>query len=78
MREKKLSLLVTFEATTMAMKMEKVAKENNLEGRLIPLPREISAGCGFSFKTEIPLRAATEELMLKSGITASGIYEIML
>jgi len=78
MREKKLCLLVTFEATAMALKMEKIAHENNLAGRLIPLPREISAGCGFSFKTEIALRETAERIMSENGITASGIYEIML
>lgn len=78
LREKKLCLLITFDATTMALKMEQTARENGLDGRLIPLPREISAGCGFSFKTEIPLRTAAEQLMSEHKITPSGIHEIML
>ncbi|OOB79021.1 MAG: hypothetical protein BEN19_08230 [Epulopiscium sp. Nuni2H_MBin003] len=43
--------LVTFYNTTTAMMFEDVAKENEFQGRLIPLPPSIGAGCGFSWLT---------------------------
>lgn len=44
--------LITFHSTTYAMYFEKVAKENRIKGRLIPLPKQISAGCGLAFSFE--------------------------
>ena len=49
MREKQLRLIVTFKTTTGAMAMEKACKSENVPGRLIPVPRQISAGCGLSW-----------------------------
>ena len=52
MREKKQWLIVTFDSTTDAMRMEKEAREEDIPGRIIPLPAQISAGCGLSWRTE--------------------------
>ena len=49
MRKKELKLVVTFHTTADAMAMEKACKENNTPGRIIPVPRAISAGCGLSW-----------------------------
>lgn len=52
MRKKTKQLVITFSTTTAAMAMEKRAQEMGISGRLIPLPSEISAGCGLSWKTK--------------------------
>ena len=52
MRKKTKQLVITFSTTTAAMAMEKRAQEMGIFGRLIPLPSEISAGCGLSWKTK--------------------------
>ena len=52
MRKKTKQLVTTFSTTTAAMAMEKRAQEMGIFGRLIPLPSEISAGCGLSWKTK--------------------------
>ena len=52
MRQKKAALVVTFSATTDAMAMERCCLEHGFPGRLIPIPREIHAGCGLAWKTE--------------------------
>ena len=49
MREKRLWLVVTFPATTAAMAMEILCEKAGLPGRLIPVPREITAGCGMAW-----------------------------
>lgn len=53
MRIRHLQLVVTFATTTAAMEMERKAEEEQIPGRLIPLPSEISAGCGLAWKTEL-------------------------
>ena len=52
MRKKTKQLVITFPPRTAAMAMEKRAQEMGISGRLIPLPSEISAGCGLSWKTK--------------------------
>ena len=50
MLKKKPALIITFDTTTQAMAMEKFCMQRGLPGRLIPVPREITAGCGLSWK----------------------------
>ena len=50
MKEKVLTTVVTFETTTQAIAMERECNKNKFTGRLIPVPREISASCGLAWK----------------------------
>ena len=50
MREKVLTTVVTFGTTTQAIAMERECKKTGFEGRLIPVPSEISASCGLAWK----------------------------
>lgn len=68
MRQKKAALVVTFSATTDAMAMERYCQERGLPGRLIPIPREIHAGCGLAWKT-LP----EEKEQFTSALEAAGI-----
>ena len=52
MLKKKPTLIITFATTTQAMAMESFCTRENLPGRLIPVPREITAGCGLSWKAQ--------------------------
>ena len=60
MRAKKPTLVITFATTTQAMAMEKFCQTQSLPGRLIPVPREITAGCGLSWKADPADRDALE------------------
>ena len=42
-------LIITFRCTTDAIAMEKSCKATGAPGRLIPVPRSISASCGLSW-----------------------------
>lgn len=53
MIEKKLSLVISFNKTVDAMAVEEYCLKNNVPGRLIPLPKEISAGCGLAWKCDV-------------------------
>jgi len=52
MRTKKPFLIITFSATADAMALEKYCQTHQLPGRIIPIPREIHAGCGLAWKTQ--------------------------
>ena len=78
MRQKKPTLVITFATTTQAMAMEKFCLAQGLPGRLIPVPREITAGCGMSWKAEPADRASLEAFVSEKGITVAGWYELML
>lgn len=68
MREKKETLIITFPTTTEAMKTSKYCSEQGLSGRLIPVPREISASCGLAWKAEPAEQDTLPEVLLKAGI----------
>jgi hypothetical protein len=68
MRQKSPALIITFSTTTAAMAAEQFFTQSGLPGRLIPLPREISAGCGLCWKAP-----AGEEGNLTSRLTAAGL-----
>lgn len=50
MREKKYYMVLAFRTTTEAMAMEKKCAEQKIPGRLIPVPRDITAGCGLAWR----------------------------
>ena len=52
MLKKKPTLIITFATTTQAMAVESFCAREHLPGRLIPVPREITAGCGLSWKAQ--------------------------
>ena len=68
MRQKKEQLIITFDTTTEAMRMEKFCMANGIKGRLIPLPEAISAGCGLAWKTEPEEKGRLVEILLREGI----------
>ena len=49
MRQKEWKLVITFRTTADAIAFEKACKANDKPGRMIPVPREISAGCGLAW-----------------------------
>ena len=55
MRERKTWLVVTFHTTAAAIGMEKLCAARGLAGRLIPVPRALTADCGMAW------RAGTED-----------------
>ena len=78
MRKKELKLVVTFHTTADAMAMEKACRERNLPGRLIPVPRAISAGCGLAWCAPTEEREALLALLEEQGIGEEGLHECMV
>ena len=78
MREKQLRLIVTFNTTTGAMAMEKACKKENVPGRLIPVPRQISAGCGLSWLCNKEDKETIESIINNNNLDFANIHEIMM
>lgn len=78
MRKKELKLVVTFHTTADAMAMEKECKKRGVPGRIIPVPREISAGCGLSWCADLSAREQIVDTMDVVGIEEEEIHECMV
>lgn len=78
MKKKELKLIVTFHTTADAMAMEKASKEKNAKGRLIPVPRVISAGCGLAWCADLSEKEKITELMYMVGIEEEEMHECMV
>ena len=51
MRKNEPTLIITFHTTADAIALEKACRETGRPGRMIPVPRELSAGCGLAWCT---------------------------
>ena len=48
-RKKEPKVIITFHTTAGAIELERSCKAEKIPGRIIPVPRELSAGCGLAW-----------------------------
>ena len=78
MREKKRWLIITFHPTAAAIAMEKLCRAKGLPGRLIPVPRELTADCGMAWRAGTEDRAALESMVVQEKLEVAGFHELMI
>lgn len=78
LRKKSPRLVVTFHTTTAAMKTEQAARAHDVPGRLIPVPREITAGCGLAWSAPIEAEDALRTLLSDIGVTAQDFHHLTI
>ena len=78
MRQKKTALVIAFASTAHAMRVEAFCAAAGLPGRLIPVPREITAGCGLAFKTLPEEETHFRAVFAAEGIEYEGMYTVEL
>ena len=66
------SLIITFDETFQAMAAEAYCQLHGLPGRLIPVPREITAGCGLAWKALPEEQNSLCRALTEAGIRWSG------
>lgn len=71
-------VVITFYTTTDAMAMEQVCKEENADGRLIPVPTAITAGCGLAWCSEPEKESKLREIMQNNEINWQEIHRCMV
>lgn len=74
MRTKRPYIVLSFRTTLEAMAWEKQCLAVQVPGRLIPLPREISAGCGLAWRMLPEDWAAWQARLDRAGFDA--VYTI--
>ncbi len=77
-REKRPTLVVTFPTTAAAMEAERRCQERNLPGRIIPVPREITAGCGLAWKAPPEAEARIRDVFQGEGLSWTAMEVLML
>ena len=77
-RVKKPKIVVTFSTTADAMAMEAAARDYGIPGRLIPVPREISAGCGLSWCAPADDRPSLLAALDHYGLAHEGVHDVTL
>lgn len=78
MRRKTWKFLITFHTTSEAMAVERYCKERKLPGRMIPVPREISASCGLAWCAPAEEKDKLAELLQVFAGELEGSYELEL
>lgn len=78
MRKKKPYQILTFHTTSAAMAMEPYCKEHGISGRLIPVPRELSAGCGLAWRIEPEEYARYKDDLLDTSVEIEQNVELMI
>jgi len=78
MIKKSLKLLITFHTTTDAMAMESACKAAGADGRLIPVPGVISAGCGLAWCAKPESEDALTQLMHRCSIPFQQIHQCLI
>ncbi len=77
-RERSMRLIAAFPTTMAAMTMERACRQEELPGRLVPVPRSISASCGMAWCAPPEKRDALEEMTGRKAIPVEGWYYVML
>ncbi len=78
MREKRPALVVTFDTTAAAMAAERFCLDHGLPGRMIPVPREIAAGCGLAWKAPQSAEEQVKTALKEAGISWSAMQIVTI
>ena len=72
--------IISFPSTHHAMAGEKIAEGvcKNKEARLIPIPPEVSAGCGLALKLPSSILELVLDTLMKEGIQIEGAFFVHL
>ncbi|MBQ2691405.1 MAG: DUF3343 domain-containing protein [Clostridia bacterium] len=78
MKTKEPTLIITFANTPDAIAMEMFCKQNDLPGRLSPIPGALKAGCGLAWKAPADMEAAFIEKMNANNVRFAETHIIEL
>lgn len=77
-RKKTKKVIITFHTIAQAMAAEKFCRLAGLSGRLIPVPRQLSAGCGLAWAAPPDEGEKTRDVMEQAGIQWEAWTELEL
>lgn len=71
-RVRRPALVLTFPTTAAAMACEELCGRAGLPGRMIPVPGQISAGCGLAWKAAPQDQDALASALAEAGVAVEG------
>lgn len=71
-RVRRPALVLTFPTTAAAMACEELCGQAGLPGRMIPVPGQISAGCGLAWKATPQDQDALVSALAEAGVAVEG------
>lgn len=71
---KSLKLVITFDNPTHAFAFESACKKGNIAGRLLPVPVELTGGCGIGWTSKIEDKSIVEDFIKQKQITIKLEY----
>ena len=71
-RVRRPALVLTFPTTAAAMACEELCGQAGLPGRMIPVPGQISAGCGLAWKAAPQDQDALVSALAEAGVAVEG------
>lgn len=77
MRKKCPMLVISFQTTTQALAVDKACKKRGIPGRMIPLPQEISAGCGLAWSISPKEKSKIICMMKEENLSYDTCTEIL-
>ncbi len=75
-RVRKPSLVIAFPTTAAAIACEELCQAQGLPGRMIPVPGEVSAGCGLAWKAGPEERGVLETALEAAGVSVEGFHVV--
>ena len=78
MENKDIKIIITFNTTADAFAIKKFAKKSHIEGRLITVPRELSAGCGTAWMSPIDQKQALIDIIKQNNLYYEQLHEMSL
>ena len=77
-RRKTPHCVVTFQTTSDAMAVQAAADRGLVPGRAIPVPSEISAGCGLAWCAPLAQRGALKKALDANGLAFAAMKQVDL
>lgn len=68
--------IVSFKTSDAAMRFENVAHEMSLPGRIIPVPRNITADCGMAWASPVECRQDIENMIASNNLDVGVSVEM--
>lgn len=69
-------LYITFFTSAEAMATEQLCLENNISGKLVPVPRQLSANCGISWQARVEDEEKLKKILKENDIQWEVIQAI--
>ena len=78
MRRKRPFAVIAFASTEQALAAEAMFTQRGLPGRMIPIPSQVSAGCGLAWCADLEQREVLKELMQSIRLEEEAMHECMV